>query len=252
MSETDELRGRVAQACRVLGKLGLADAATGHVSARIPGSDRVLIRARGPGELGVRFTTADQVVEVGLDGKVVGDVGHGLEAPIEVFIHTAVYRKRPDIQSVVHVHPPTVVLFTICDKSLLPLYGAFDPSGAQIALAGVPTYQRSILISNPKLGDDLMQAMGDSKVCLMRGHGITSVVRSVEEAALEAITLNNLAEMNYRAQLLGNPRPILPEDQEVFREMAKTGRGRAEGLSGNKPSGRAAALWRYYLALTDS
>jgi len=153
---------------------------------------------------------------------------------------------------VVHVHPPTVVLFTICDKSLLPLYGAFDPSGAQIALAGVPTYQRSILISNPKLGDDLMQAMGDSKVCLMRGHGITSVGRSVEEAALEAITLNNLAEMNYRAQLLGNPRPILPEDQEVFREMAKTGRGRAEGLSGNKPSGRAAALWRYYLALTDS
>jgi L-fuculose-phosphate aldolase len=252
MSETDELRERVAQACRILGKLGLADAATGHISARIPGTDRVLIRARGPGELGVRFTTADQVVEVSLDGKVIGDVGQGLEAPIEVFIHTAVYRKRPDIQSVVHVHPPTVVLFTICDKPLLPLYGAFDPSGAQIALAGVPTYQRSILISNPKLGDDLMAAMGDSKVCLMRGHGITTVGRSVEEAALEAITLNSLAEMNYRAQLLGNPRPILPEDQEAFREMAKAGKGRNEGLSGNKPSGRAAALWRYYLALTQS
>lgn len=252
MSEIDELRERVAQACRVLGKLGLADAATGHISARVPGTDRVLIRARGPGELGVRYTTADQVVEVSLDGKVVGDIGQGLEAPIEVFIHTAVYRKRPDIQSVVHVHPPTVVLFTICNKPLLPLYGAFDPSGATMALAGVPTYQRSILISNPKLGDDLMHAMGDSKVCLMRGHGITSVGRSVEEAALEAITLNNLAEMNYRANLLGDPQPILPEDQEVFREMAKAGQGRAAGLAGNKPSGRAAALWRYYVELTQS
>jgi ribulose-5-phosphate 4-epimerase/fuculose-1-phosphate aldolase len=252
MSELDDLRTRVAQACRVLGKLDLAEAATGHISARIPGTDRVLIRARGPGELGVRYTSADQVVEVDLDGKLTEGAGQGLEAPIEVFIHTAVYRKRPDIQSVVHVHPPTVVLFTICDKPLLPLYGAFDPSGAQMALAGVPTYPRSILISNPKLGDDLVQAMGASKVCLMRGHGITAAGRSVEEAALEAITLNSLATMNYRAQLLGNPRPILDEDQEVFREMAKAGRGRAEGLSGGKPSGRAAALWRYYVALTDS
>jgi 3,4-dihydroxyphthalate decarboxylase len=250
MSETDELRERVAQACRVLGKLDLAEAATGHISARVPGTDRILIRARGPGELGVRYTTADQVVEADLDGKLIHSGDAGLETPIEVFIHTAVYRKRPEIQSVVHVHPPTVVLFTICDKPLLPLYGAFDPSGAQMALAGVPTYPRSILISNPKLGDDLVGAMGSSRVCLMRGHGITTAGRSVEEAALEAITLNNLATMNYRAQLLGNPQPIPAEDQEVFRQMA--GRGREAGLTGNKPSGRAAALWRYYVALTGS
>jgi L-fuculose-phosphate aldolase len=250
MSETDELRERVAQACRVLGKLDLAEAATGHISARVPGTDRILIRARGPGELGVRYTTPDQVVEADLDGKLIHSGDAALETPIEVFIHTAVYRKRPEIQSVVHVHPPTVVLFTICDKPLLPLYGAFDPSGAQMALAGVPTYQRSILISNPKLGEDLVGAMGSSRVCLMRGHGITTAGRSIEEAALEAITLNNLATMNYRAQLLGNPQPIPAEDQEVFRQMA--GRGRAEGLTGNRPSGRAAALWRYYVALTDS
>ena len=252
MSEADELRERVAQACRVLGKLELAEAATGHISARIPGTDRILIRARGPGELGVRYTTADQVVEADLDGKLVHTADAALETPIEVFIHTAVYRKRPEVQSVVHVHPPTVVLFTICDKPLLPLYGAFDPSGAQMALAGVPTYPRSILISNPKLGEDLVGAMGNSHVCLMRGHGITTAGRSVEEAALEAITLNNLATMNYRAHLLGNPQPIPAEDQELFRAMAREGRGRAAGLTGNKPSGRAAALWRYYVALTES
>jgi hypothetical protein len=52
--------------------------------------------------------------------------------------------------------------------------------------------------------------------------------------------------------LLGDPRPILPEDQDAFREMGKAGQGRAAGLSGNKPSGRAAALWRYYVELTQS
>lgn len=244
MSEADDLRERVAQACRVLGKLDLAEAATGHVSARIPGTDHILIRARGPGELGVRFTTVDQVVEVGLDGKLIHSADAALEVPIEVFIHTAVYRQRPEVQSVVHVHPPTVVLFTICDKPLLPLYGAFDPSGAQMALAGIPTYPRSILISNPKLGDDLVTAMGKARVCLMRGHGITSIGPSIEEAALEAITLNNLATMNYRAQLLGNPQPIPDEDQAIFREMAARSAGRS--------SGRALALWRYYVALTEA
>jgi len=246
VSEIDDLHERVAQACRVLGRLDLAEAATGHISARIPGTDRILIRARGPGERGVRYTTVDQVVEVGLDGKLIHTGDAALEVPIEVHIHTAIYRKRPEIQSVVHVHPPTVVLFTICDKPLLPLYGAFDPSGAQLALAGIPTFPRSILVSNPTLGDELAAAMGSARVCLMRGHGITAAGPSIEDAALDAINLNTLATMNYRAQLLGNPQPIPAEDQEIFRQMAT----RSEKPSGNRPGGRAAALWRYYCALT--
>ena len=51
MTELTELSERVAQACRVLGRLDLTEAATGHVSARIPGTDRIVIRARGPDEL---------------------------------------------------------------------------------------------------------------------------------------------------------------------------------------------------------
>ncbi len=63
---------------------------------RIPGTDRALIRARGPAEPGVRYPTAEQVIEVDLDGKVIGPAGGScLESPIEVFIHTAVYRPAP-------------------------------------------------------------------------------------------------------------------------------------------------------------
>jgi ribulose-5-phosphate 4-epimerase/fuculose-1-phosphate aldolase len=71
VAELDNLKGRVARACRVLGTLDLTKAATGHVSARVPGTERVLIRARGHAELGVRCTTDDQVIEVDLDGKLV-------------------------------------------------------------------------------------------------------------------------------------------------------------------------------------
>jgi ribulose-5-phosphate 4-epimerase/fuculose-1-phosphate aldolase len=241
MSETEDLRMRVAEACRVLARLDLTKGATGHVSARIPGSDRVLIRARGPGELGVRYTTEKQIVEVGLDGKLVGASEAGLEAPIEVFIHTEIYKARPEVNSVVHIHPATVVLFTICNKPLLPLFGAYDPSALALALEGIPTFDRSILVSTPALGDALARAMGKAKTCMMRGHGITTAGATVEEAALYAIHLNELAVMNYQAHLLGEPRPISEEDLATFRTMMQRSGG---------PSARAGAAWRYYRELT--
>lgn len=244
-----DLRERVAQACRVLGTLNLTKAATGHVSARLPGTNRVFIRARGPGELGVRYTTVDEVIEVDLDGRAIGAPA-GLLAPSEVFIHTSLYRARPEVNGVVHIHPKTVVLFTICKKPLLPLYGGFDPSGLRLALEGIPTYERSITITTPALGEDLVRAMGAKPVCLMRGHGITAASESVEEAALDAIFLNDLATINYEATLLGDPEPISEEDKAYFRARSDAGRY-TEGVAG-RPGERAAAVWRYYTTLTAS
>lgn len=246
MSEIERLRERVATACRVLGRLDLTKAAMGHVSARLPGTNNILIRARGPAELGVRYTEEDQVVEVGLDGELVRKNEAGLNSPIEVFIHTEVYRKRPDVHSVIHIHPPTVVLFTICGEPLLPLYGAFDPASLQLVLDGIPTYERSILIDSPQLGEDVAHTMGNARVCLMRGHGITTAAPSVEEAALAAIHINELATVNYQARLLGNPRPISREDQEIFRGLERA----PVSKDGGPPQGRPAALWRYYCAFT--
>jgi ribulose-5-phosphate 4-epimerase/fuculose-1-phosphate aldolase len=249
MSETSDLRARVAQSCRVLGRLDLTNAATGHVSARVPGKDRVLIRARGPDETGVRYTTAEEIVETDFDGKLVDRSRPGLAVPNEIFIHTEIYKSRPEINAVVHVHPPMVVLFTICDTQLLPLYGAFDPPSAVMAIEGIPTYHRSITITTPALGQDLVKAMGGATTCLMRGHGITAAGASIETASLAAIQLNELAEMNYRAHLLGNASPISAEDQAVFRNRAAPRPGATAGDGRQK---YIMSSWRYYCALTDS
>ena len=74
---------------------------------------------------------------------------------------------------------------------------------------------------------------------MMRGHGITTCGKSVQDATITAIKLNELAEMNYRARLLGDPQPI-PDD-----EIAHITRG------GNKEKSeaRGAPLWRYYCRL---
>lgn len=247
MDEKQRLRRRIARACRILGSLEMSGPTTGHVSARIPETQTLLIRARGPGELGVRYTTEEQVVEVGMDGELVRPNDAGLKSPIEVFIHTEIYRARPDVHCVIHIHPRTVVLFTVCGKPLLPLYGAYDPAGLQLILDGVPTYDRSILISTPPLGRELANALGGARVCLMRGHGITATGRSIEEAALAAIDLNELAAFNYRANLLGEPRPISREDQEAFRQFERV--APPPSAPNAEPEGRAASLWHYYTRL---
>jgi len=243
MADLQELKELVAESCRILGKLNLTKEATGHVSARVEGTDKILIRARGPAEEGVRFTTAHEVITVDLNGnKVEGD--EGLALPHEVFIHTWIYKTRPDVQSVIHIHPPTVVLFTICNKPILPLYGAYDPAGLRIYLDGIANYSRSILISNDERGKEFAQAIGDKRVCLMRGHGITSVGRSVQEATVTAIKLNQLAEMNYQASLLGTPEPIPDEDIKAFE-----GIGHMTTDEGHRTTGHQNSVWRFYSRL---
>jgi len=236
--EEHDGREIVARSCRILGLLGLTKVAMGHVSQLSEDRSRILIRARGPEELGVRYTTAKEIITVDKDGRKI-DGPDGLLPPAEVFIHTWLYRTRPDIRSVVHIHPPTLVLFTVCDKPLLPIYGAFDLDGLNLLIEGVPTYERSILITNDELGRELSAVMDVKPACLMRGHGITTVGASVEEATITAIRLNELAEMNYRAYQLGNPRPIPEEDMVQFRNLYSNGNRAAA-------QARIRSAWRYY------
>jgi L-fuculose-phosphate aldolase len=63
----------------------------------------------------------------------------------------------------------------------------------------------------------------------------------VEEATLTAIKLNEIAEVNYRAALLGTPEPIPQEDIEII--MGST--------PGKRKSVHTASAWRYYRKLVD-
>lgn len=250
MAQLDDRREMVAKACRILGNLGLTKGSQGHVSARVEDSDVILIKARGPGESGVRFTEARDIITVDLDGKKL-EGAQELEPPQEVYIHTWIYKTNPELKSVVHVHPATVVLFTVCNKPLLPIFGAYDPSALRLLTDGIPTYPRSILISNDERGKEFAQAMGKKKACLMRGHGVSTAGRSVQEATVTAITLNDLAEMNYKAYLLGQPEPISREDIEAFAGVL-TERERGDSRRGaSRAASYLESSWRYYSRLAD-
>jgi L-fuculose-phosphate aldolase len=232
----------------VLGKMELSRALRGHISARIPGTERIFVRARGPAESGVRYTTEDEVVEVDLEGRPAAGVPKGLRLPSELYIHTEILRARPEANAVVHMHPPTIVLFTVTGTPLLPIYGAYDPYGLSIALENPPVFAKSVLINTLELGRELVATIGKARACLMRGHGITTVGESVEEACVTALALNELATLNHQARLLGTPRPISDADIDGLRPAIK--RLSTKGAEPGEPGDSIATEWRYYCRLT--
>ena len=235
----------VARACRILGKLGITHGALGHVSLRLSDGQSMLIKGKGPGEVGLRYTQPRDVITVDFSAtKLAG--ADDLQPPSESYLHIWLYRLRPDVMSVIHVHPEHAVLLTICDKEVLPIYGAYGP-GARLALEGVPTYRRSITIHDDRLGEEFATFMGSKSAALMRGHGVSVVGSGVEDATVRVMALDELVTMNYKAYLLGTPRPIPEQDRAELAQLQAPGRSR--GSAGGEVGMRAA--WRYYCSLAN-
>jgi L-fuculose-phosphate aldolase len=235
---------RIAESCRILGKLDLTHGAFGHVSYRAEGSPTILIKGKGIEEAGVRYTEVADILEVDFDAEKV-DGPDGLQPPSESFIHLWLYRANPELRSVIHIHPEHAVLLTIVGRELLPIVGAYDLPAAQMAIEGVRTYPRSVTVSNDELGEEFARFVGDAKVVMMQAHGITAAGSSIEEATVRCLTLNRLVTMMYKACLLGEPRSISDEDIAVLGRPTDPSRRR--GSAGGEAG--MLASYRYYREL---
>ncbi|TDD33347.1 class II aldolase/adducin family protein [Actinomadura sp. KC06] len=207
-----ELRRQIADACRVLAVRGLADGILGHISLRT-GPDQLLVRCRGPRERGLAHTAASDIHLVDLDGAPAaeGELDGGWTPPNELPLHAEVLRRRPDVQAVVHAHPPAVVAADLAGLAIRPIIGAFDIPGARIAQAGVPVYPRGVLVRDRRLAGEMVDALGDKAVVLLRGHGITSTGVTVPEAVLRAISVDTIARMSLTVASAGGTLRDLPD-----------------------------------------
>ncbi|GAA4519183.1 class II aldolase/adducin family protein [Actinoallomurus oryzae] len=203
-------RATVAQACRILAMEGLVEGVLGHVSVRT-GENRMLIRCRGRDERGLMFTDERDVRQTDLDGALIG-AAEGYAVPNELPIHGEVLRARPEVNAVVHAHPPAVLLCGVAGLELRPVFGAYNIPATRMALEGVPLYRRSVLIRRPDLAHEMIAAMGDRPVCVLKGHGITVTGASVEEAVVRAVNLNALATVTLELARLDARPEDLPDD----------------------------------------
>jgi ribulose-5-phosphate 4-epimerase/fuculose-1-phosphate aldolase len=197
MTSLTEQRGRVAAA------RGLVDGILGHLSLRID-DERLLIRCRSDTDTGVAFTRPGDVRLIKFDGTA-GAAGEldGYRVPNELPIHVETMLSDDRHRAVAHLHPPAVVAADLAGITIRPIYGAHDIPGAWLARGGVPVYERAVLIRNSALGKEMVAAMRGRPVVICRGHGITSAANTIQQAVLQAISVDALARMSLRVRAAG-------------------------------------------------
>jgi L-fuculose-phosphate aldolase len=196
-----EVRARVAWACRILATEGYQDLTLGHVSARNrERPDRMWIKRRG---VTLGEVTVDDVIEfeIGADLRDASDEMH-----LEAVLHTEVYRRRDDVGAIVHGHPPYATAFASTDANLLHL-----THDAVMFERGLAVYDGSPdLITESEQGSDVADALGDHSVVLLRNHGVLVAQRDLPWMVLAAVTLERAVMVQSIAASLGTARPIDP------------------------------------------
>lgn len=216
MATESELRQQLADVCRVLVRLHLVDY-MGHPSVRVPGTDRVLIKPRHSEHIRAQDQIQpEDMAVINLDGE---HLAGPHPPPGERFIHTAIYRARPDVQSVVHTHQPMATVMSIAEA---PIHPVLHVEG-ELVEQPVPLWPHAVLVTDPDLGAQLASALGSHRVVLLQGHGVASAAATPGEAALQAIHLEHLAEANWRVLAIGRQPRIIPPEE--LRQRATTGVG---------------------------
>lgn len=186
---------------RILFDEGVVDG-FGHVSVRHDKqADRFLL-ARN---MAPALVTAEDILEFDLDGNPVAAKGRPVY--LERFIHSEIYRGRPDVQAVVHSHSAAVVPFGIV--SGMPLRPVWHMSGFIGEAAPIFEIRETagigsdLLIRNNALGAALAKSIGTGTVVLMRGHGATIVGSTLQEAVFRAVYTEINAKLQAEALRLG-------------------------------------------------
>jgi len=154
---------------RILAEFGVLDG-FGHVSARDPNNPNHFLLSRS---LAPALVSADDIMEFDLDGNAVDPRGRSVF--LERFIHSEVYKARPDVMAVVHTHSAGVIPFGVSQ----------------------------VLVRDSSRGRSLAQALGDKPVVLMRGHGDVTVGPSVRMAVFRAYYTDVNARLQLQAIALG-------------------------------------------------
>jgi len=200
-------------ASRVCVEHGVIDA-YGHVSARNPDNPNTYFISR---DLAPEFITENDILEMDMDSNPVNP--NSPKSYNERYIHSEIYKARPDVMSIVHNHSHSVVPFSCTTCELRPIFHM----SAFIGL-GVPNWDireaqmgTDMLVRNSFLGKSLADKLGKHPAALMRGHGSVVVGHKVQVAVGRTIYLDQNAKMQYQAMMMsGNPMEVVyMDDSEV-------------------------------------
>jgi ribulose-5-phosphate 4-epimerase/fuculose-1-phosphate aldolase len=195
MDAIEHTRKDIISACRILTDKKLVEG-FGHVSARLPGTDRFLLTPR----IGLALVQESDLLTMNLNGEVVDG---NQPVPAEAWLHMALMKAKPRVQAITRIHARMANIFSVTDRKLEPVHnhGSFFASG-------VPVFTTPDLITTAQLGAQVAELLGDGPAVLLRGNGQVTVGRTIAEAVMMAIYLEEAAEILYGALQIGKPIPL--------------------------------------------
>ena len=212
----EALKRKLITAGKVLAAAGQGDFTRGHISARLPGKKPLFIMK--PHSVGLDEITPKNILTIDMTGKVVAGTARRHS---EVFIHSEIYKARPDVGCVIHTHPPYAVALSGSGRPMKAL-----SQGGALFRGAVGLYTDTInLIRTPEMGAGVARALGNNRIVMLKNHGIAVACATIEEAVVCAIMLENAAMIQMVAEAAGS---VATEFPEADIAKLKDALGRAE------------------------
>jgi len=203
MSSIAELKQNLVDAILMMERAQVIDF-NGHFSCRVPGTEHMMINSGAS----VRSAlTVDDIVTIDLDGALVDGVA---VPPMEFHIHAEIYRRRPDVNAVVHTHPLWSTLFSMVGLPVQPVI-------MQAAVLGeIRTFAKTASINQRGLAQELADDLGPHRVIMLKSHGAVVAAEGIIEAFVLGFYLEETAQRQHMAMQIGTPTVLTPEQVKVI------------------------------------
>lgn len=194
------LRREITYAGRRLWQNGLVAHTDGNISARLD-NEWILITPSGVNKGALK---PHQILKVHLrEGIVDGNGKPSVETPL----HLEIYRTRPDVNAVVHAHPPYATAFASAGIALTePVFPEMIVRFGEIPLVPYATP------GTERLAELVAEALVDHDAALLQNHGAITVGRTIEEACGLMEALEWTAKGLWLAKALGNVVQLTPSE----------------------------------------
>jgi L-fuculose-phosphate aldolase len=190
----------------------------GNISARL-GANEILITPTGVNKGDIR---SEDILKIDMDGRVLS----GQRKPSsETKMHLGVYRVRPDVQGIVHAHPPAATGFAACrirlDQDVILPEVVFGLGKIGFAEYGTPT--------TDEIPNAVVKEIPDCEALLLSNHGALTVGPDVMQAFYRMEVLEMYARVRLVTRILGEPKALsASEVSELHKVRERQGWGRAK------------------------
>jgi ribulose-5-phosphate 4-epimerase/fuculose-1-phosphate aldolase len=205
------VRTQLAAAYRILAQFKMDDLTYTHLSARLPGSDTYFIYPFG---LLFEEVTASNLLKVTLEGKIL----EGKESQYNqtgYVIHGNIYKNRPDVNAIFHLHTIAGVSVSTMECGLLPLSQFSFHFYERLAYHNYD----SLTLENHRQGENLVKDLGLKKAMILRNHGTLTCGATIHEAFLYAYFLEQACKVQC-ASLSSGQKVVMPP-KEVCEQAAQ-------------------------------